>query len=68
MSFSFNTGFQGANVPLNYLYVLPMIKDLPTGSSGISSLETASRARISWLNDLYVIVYYPGSSTKIPTR
>ncbi len=26
VSFSFNTGFQGANVPLNYLYVLPMIK------------------------------------------
>ena len=26
MSFSFNTGFQGANVTLNYLYALPMIK------------------------------------------
>jgi hypothetical protein len=26
VSFSFNTGFQGANVTLNYLYVLPMIK------------------------------------------
>jgi hypothetical protein len=26
VSFSFNTGFQGANVPLNYLYLLPMIK------------------------------------------
>ncbi len=26
VSFSFNSGFQGANVPLNYLYVLPMIK------------------------------------------
>ena len=26
VSFSFNTGFQGANVSLNYLYVLPMIK------------------------------------------
>ena len=26
MSFSFNTGFQGANVWRNYLYVLPMIK------------------------------------------
>src|SRR5579864_83994 len=25
ISFSFNTGFQGANVPPNYLYVLPMI-------------------------------------------
>jgi len=26
VSFSFNTGFQGANVTLNYLYVLPVIK------------------------------------------
>ena len=26
VSFSFNSGFQGANVILNYLYVLPMIK------------------------------------------
>ncbi|MGB6429836.1 MAG: hypothetical protein WBF06_04575 [Candidatus Acidiferrales bacterium] len=26
VSFSFNSGFQGANVTLNYLYVLPMIK------------------------------------------
>jgi hypothetical protein len=26
VSFSFNTGFQGANVTLNYLYVLPAIK------------------------------------------
>ena len=26
VSFSFKSGFQGANVPLNYLYVLPMIK------------------------------------------
>jgi len=26
VSFSFNTGFQGANVPLNYLYVPPLIK------------------------------------------
>jgi hypothetical protein len=26
VSFSFNTGFQGANVTLNYLYALPLIK------------------------------------------
>ena len=26
VSFSFNSGFQGANVPLNYLHVLPMIE------------------------------------------
>ena len=27
VSFSFNTGFQGANVVLNYLYVLPIVQD-----------------------------------------
>jgi hypothetical protein len=32
VSFSFNSGFQGANVPLNYLYALPMIKGKLTGT------------------------------------
>jgi hypothetical protein len=32
VSFSFNTGFQGANVTRNYLYVLPMIKGKLPGS------------------------------------
>ena len=32
VSFSFNTGFQGANVTLNYLYVLPMIKSKLAGT------------------------------------
>jgi hypothetical protein len=32
VSFSFNSGFQGANVTLNYLYVLPMIKGKLAGT------------------------------------
>jgi hypothetical protein len=33
VSFSFNSGFQGANVTLNYLYALPMIKGKLPGAS-----------------------------------
>jgi hypothetical protein len=32
VSFSFNTGFQGANVPLNHLYALAIIKGKLTGT------------------------------------
>ena len=37
VSFSFNTGFQGANVPPNYLYVLAMIKGKLPGTPPATS-------------------------------
>jgi hypothetical protein len=61
VSFSFSSGFQGANVKRNYLYVLPMIKGkLPgmaqTSDSQWESDESGSilydpTAEIAWLAD-----------------
>jgi hypothetical protein len=61
VSFSFNTGFQGANVFRNYLYVLPMIKGkLPGTPPGTGSHLQANPggatvydpiAVVTWLAD-----------------
>jgi hypothetical protein len=61
VSFSFNTGFQGANVWRNHLYVLPMIKGkLPTSRiTADENLEVNPDgqtvydpiARVTWLAD-----------------
>jgi hypothetical protein len=43
VSFSFNTGFQGANVGRNHLYVLPMIKgNAPAGPTSADATLQAS--------------------------
>jgi hypothetical protein len=61
VSFSFSTGFQGANVFRNYLYVLPMIKDkLPGTPPGSGSKLQANPggatvhdpiSQVTWLAD-----------------
>jgi hypothetical protein len=61
VSFSFNTGFQGANVTLNCLYVLPMIKGKLPGTPAATGagLEVNPGgqtvydpvARVTWLAD-----------------
>jgi hypothetical protein len=61
VSFSFNTGFQGANVWRNHLYVLPMIKGkLPTSRTNADEkleLDPGGQtvydaiARVTWLAD-----------------
>jgi hypothetical protein len=61
VSFSFNTGFQGANVPLNYLYVVPMIKGKlpgtpPTTGNGLEVNPGGQTvydpvAQVTWLAD-----------------
>lgn len=49
-TFSFDTGFQGSNVSLNHLYVLPMIRGqvrgLPAGTTVYDS-----KAKVTWLAD-----------------
>jgi hypothetical protein len=53
VSFSFNTGFQGANVWRNHLYVLPMIKGklpaITTDDTGPTIYDPATR--VTWLAD-----------------
>ncbi len=61
VSFSFNTGFQGANVPLNHLYVLAMIKGKlastpPAARNGLQVNPDGQTvydpiAQITWLAD-----------------
>ena len=61
VSFSFNTGFQGANVWRNYLYVLPMIKGKlpgtrPAAGEGLEVNPGAQTvydpiAQVTWLAD-----------------
>jgi len=61
VSFSFNSGFQGANVVLNYLYVLPMIKGKLPGTPAAtgSALQVNPDgktvydpvAQVTWLAD-----------------
>ena len=61
VSFSFNSGFQGANVPLNYLYALPMIKGKlpgtpPAAGQGLQVNPGEQTvydpvAKITWLAD-----------------
>lgn len=61
VSFSFNTGFQGANVPLNNLYVLPMIKGKLPGTPPPPAEDSKSTpagqtsydpvAQVTWLAD-----------------
>jgi hypothetical protein len=61
VSFSFSTGFQGANVPLNFLYVLPMIKaKLPGTPSAVGNGLQVNpggqtvydpAAQVTWLAD-----------------
>jgi hypothetical protein len=52
VSFSFNSGFQGANVWRNHLYVLPMIKGkLPTASTTASETIYDPVAQVTWLAD-----------------
>ena len=61
VSFSFNTGFQGANVFRNYLYVLPMIKgklpSTPPTSDNHLQANPGGRtvydpiAQVTWLAD-----------------
>jgi hypothetical protein len=61
VSFSFDSGFQGANVPLNYLYVLPMIKGklpgaLPASGEGLQVSADGKTVydpatQITWLAD-----------------
>ena len=61
VTFSFNTGFQGANVTLNYLYVLPLIEGRlpgPPAAAG-QALEVSPDAQtiydpvaqVTWLAD-----------------
>ena len=61
VTFSFNTGFQGANVTLNYLYVLPLIEGRlpgPPAAAG-QTLEVSPDAQtiydpvaqVTWLAD-----------------
>jgi len=49
VSFSFVSGFQGANVTKNYLYVLPMIKGKVPRSSAGTVYDSA--ADVTWLAD-----------------
>ncbi len=49
-SFSFSTGFQGANVFRNYLYVLPMIKGKPAGAPASATVYDPV-AQVTWLAD-----------------
>jgi hypothetical protein len=61
VSFSFNSGFQGANVPLNYLYVLAVIKGKlpgtpPAAGNGLQVNPGGQTvydpvAQITWLAD-----------------
>jgi hypothetical protein len=61
VSFSFNTGFQGANVFRNYLYVLPMIKGKLPGTPPASGSKLQANpggatvydpiAQVTWLAD-----------------
>ena len=50
VSFSFSTGFQGANVFRNYLYVLPMIKGKPAGAPASATVYDPV-AQVTWLAD-----------------
>ena len=50
VSFSFSTGFQGANVFRNDLYVLPMIKGKPAGTPA-SATAYDPVAQVTWLAD-----------------
>ena len=50
VSFSFSTGFQGANVYRNYLYVLPMIKGKPAGPPASATVYDPV-AQVTWLAD-----------------
>jgi hypothetical protein len=50
VSFSFSTGFQGANVFRNYLYVLPMIKGQPAGAPASATVYDPV-AQVTWLAD-----------------
>jgi hypothetical protein len=61
VTFSFNSGFQGANVPLNYLYALPMIKGKLAGTPAATGQGLQVNpggqtvydpiAKITWLAD-----------------
>lgn len=61
VSFSFNSGFPGANVPLNYLYILPLIKgklpDTPSAAGKGLQVNPGGEtiydpvAQITWLAD-----------------
>ena len=61
VSFSFSTGFQGANVVRNYLYVLPMIKGKLPGTAPASGNHLQANpggttvydpiAQVTWLAD-----------------
>jgi len=59
VSFSFSTGFQGANVLRNFLYVLPVIKNKLPGTDSGSHLQTKPGgatvydpiAQVTWLAD-----------------
>ena len=61
VTFSFSTGFQGANVLRNYLYVLPMIKGKLPGTSPTSDSHLQANpggttvydsiAQVTWLAD-----------------
>jgi hypothetical protein len=61
ISFSFNSGFQGANVWRNYLYVLPMIKGKlpgtpPATGKGLQAIPGGQTvydpiAQVTWLAD-----------------
>jgi hypothetical protein len=50
VSFSFSTGFQGANVFRNYLYVLPMIRGKPAGAPASATVYDPV-AQVTWLAD-----------------
>jgi hypothetical protein len=51
VSFSFSTGFQGANVFRNYLYVLPMIKGKLPGTPPGGTTVYDPIAQVTWLAD-----------------